>query len=663
MNLMHILLASLLIMSNGCTDMIDNSEFSDVIGKGQNYVPEKPEIIEPTLKQTNGWKIDSIDGNSLIWYHYKGGAFNSQQNVHVLELDLSDPKYKLKFVEADPRDSLSSVASKYSAIAGINGSYEADASFIKIDGAISPDCLTLEPGHLRYWKHEGAIAYNGINKAEIGYGDKESYWSSSMPNIFSGSPMLVDNYKPVGEAFVGDLTGVDLNGLPAEDYRKHQGIRHPRTVVALTENNRLLMITIDGRFSGVAEGMTAKEVTTFIDQYFKPQSALNIDGGGSTTMYIRGKQPVTDVVNYPCQDGDGVVDHWGQRTVITHILVKETDTSMFAAGSGIEGDPFIITSPEHLMNMHLADYSSGEVYFRMDADINMASIDWQPLNVVAPYDKIVNFDGNGHIINGLKCHDVSYASLFGILCGTCRNLGVVNADIVSKDAGGILAGYVGVKAPLDGMHVGLVENCFTSGTVSGTDPVGGIAANIGKPSGVVSSSILNSYSTATVVARNKKGNSRAGGVVGIVWEGGVLKNCYSAGSVTSMNAGAAGIGAYFDTPPEGCVALNQLVENKVASANLGRISAYMGGKAHSVSIKNCWAVEGMQILNAGELKTEFATGIVTYKKAYDGETKSKDFLKDMDNYIKAGWSTEYWHSILGSQGYPILKWQNERDNY
>ena len=35
-----------------------------------------------------------------------------------------------------------------------------------------------------------------------------------------------------------------------EDYRRHQGVRHPRTVVAVTEDKDLLLVTIDGRWAG-----------------------------------------------------------------------------------------------------------------------------------------------------------------------------------------------------------------------------------------------------------------------------------------------------------------------------------------------------------------------------------------------------------------------------
>lgn len=265
-----------------------------------------------------GWSVKKLDGDKLVWYSFRGEKFGAQQFVNVLSLDMNCKDYELDFVVLDRGDSLSSVAIKQDAVVAINGTYEWDASFVKADGKVFSE-ITLPSDHLRYWKHEGAVAYDG-ERVEIGYGDKSSYLKNKMPDIFSSSPMLIDNYKPVGATFIGDISNIDIRKLPSEDYRRHQGVRHPRTVVALTRSNRVLLITIDGRSKNSA-GMSAKEVTEFLCEYFNPRYALNMDGGGSTTMYIKGSgESLTDVINYPTDNKR--YDHYGQRRVSTHILVK-----------------------------------------------------------------------------------------------------------------------------------------------------------------------------------------------------------------------------------------------------------------------------------------------------------------------------------------------------
>lgn len=268
--------------------------------------------------EDQGWTVKQIDGDKLVWYSFRGEKFDSQQSVNVLALDLKSKKYELDFVVLEKDDSLSSVALDQHAVAGINATYEWDASFVKADGKVYSE-ITLPEGHERYWKHEGAVSCNG-RKVKIGYGDKASYLKSKMPDLFSSSPMLIDDYEPVGVTFIGDVSNLKLGDLGYEDYRRHQGVRHPRTAVALTRSNKLLLITIDGR-SAHGAGMSAKEVTEFLREYFNPRYALNMDGGGSTTMYIKDSgASLTDVVNYPTDNGR--FDHYGQRRVRTHILVK-----------------------------------------------------------------------------------------------------------------------------------------------------------------------------------------------------------------------------------------------------------------------------------------------------------------------------------------------------
>ena len=268
-----------------------------------------------------GWTITQLDGDKLVWYSFRGEEFGAQQFVNIISLDLNCKDYELEFVAIDRLDSLSSVAMRHDAVVAINGTYEWDASFVKVDGKVFSE-ITLPADHLRYWKHEGAVAYDG-KKIEIGYGDKSSYAKSKMPNMLSSSPMLIDNYKQVGATFVGDISKLNISKLPSEDYRRHQSVRHPRTAVALTRSNRLLLITVDGRSVNSA-GMSAKELTEFLVTWFNPRYALNMDGGGSTTMYIKGSgESLTDVVNYPTDNKR--YDHYGQRRVSSHILVKRKE--------------------------------------------------------------------------------------------------------------------------------------------------------------------------------------------------------------------------------------------------------------------------------------------------------------------------------------------------
>jgi hypothetical protein len=69
--------------------------------------------------------------------------------------------------------------------------------------------------------------------------------------------------------------------------------RHPRTCVAMTTDNHLLLVVIDGR-SPDAAGQTGAETQSTLLGLGKISHAFNLDGGGSSTLWARGA-----VVNRP----------------------------------------------------------------------------------------------------------------------------------------------------------------------------------------------------------------------------------------------------------------------------------------------------------------------------------------------------------------------------
>lgn len=76
--------------------------------------------------------------------------------------------------------------------------------------------------------------------------------------------------------------------------------RHPRTAVGIAANGRrLLLVTVDGRQRPYSDGMTLRELATLM-LALGARDAINLDGGGSTTMVVKSPESQSlSVVNMP----------------------------------------------------------------------------------------------------------------------------------------------------------------------------------------------------------------------------------------------------------------------------------------------------------------------------------------------------------------------------
>jgi exopolysaccharide biosynthesis protein len=84
--------------------------------------------------------------------------------------------------------------------------------------------------------------------------------------------------------------------------------RHPRTAIGRLASGRLVLVTVDGRQTGVSAGMSLDMLADLLLELGTVE-AINLDGGGSTTMVVRNR-----LVNRPS-------DQTGERPVSDAILV------------------------------------------------------------------------------------------------------------------------------------------------------------------------------------------------------------------------------------------------------------------------------------------------------------------------------------------------------
>lgn len=91
--------------------------------------------------------------------------------------------------------------------------------------------------------------------------------------------------------------------------------RHPRTMIGYDCKGWIYMVVVDGRAEGNAAGASIPEMAT-IARYLGLEEAINLDGGGSSTLWNRS----TGVVNHPSDNGS--FDHEGERFVPNIIIAR-----------------------------------------------------------------------------------------------------------------------------------------------------------------------------------------------------------------------------------------------------------------------------------------------------------------------------------------------------
>ena len=90
---------------------------------------------------------------------------------------------------------------------------------------------------------------------------------------------------------------------------------HPRSILGKDADGNIWMLVIDGRFPGQGEGASIEECS-LICRYLGMTDAINLDGGGSSTLWTS----EAGVINHPCDNRTW--DHLGERKDPTVFVVR-----------------------------------------------------------------------------------------------------------------------------------------------------------------------------------------------------------------------------------------------------------------------------------------------------------------------------------------------------
>ncbi len=253
------------------------------------------------------WRTDSLDGFTLKRYNFgEGSLFCSAQQLFMIEIPADSPR-RLAFVCDSVLTPVSGLAERADAFAAVNGSFfDMDKGnpicYLRIDGKELGQNTPQKTDSVNRKYYQYATLTLGPTRLWVP--DSNRMWENVLSNgdIMTAGPMLLREGQYV----------------PQRDDRTFVTHRHNRTALGIRPDQSVVLLVADGRFKHVAEGLSLPELARVM-RWLGCTEAINLDGGGSTTMYIKGKEN-GGIVNYPSDNNRH--DHEGQRPVSNAIIVR-----------------------------------------------------------------------------------------------------------------------------------------------------------------------------------------------------------------------------------------------------------------------------------------------------------------------------------------------------
>jgi len=142
-------------------------------------------------------------------------------------------------------------------------------------------------------------------------------------------------------------------------------LRHPRTAICYNQDY-LYFVVVDGRDNAYSIGMTVLELANFCKEDLHATEGINLDGGGSSTMWVNG-----EVVNRPSDGHERTVAN-GMMMVIVEPMEK---SSAFSPGMQV--------TALYPTNIHLGPGTNFPALTSVDTDTQGTVIhQWNRLNGV-----------------------------------------------------------------------------------------------------------------------------------------------------------------------------------------------------------------------------------------------------------------------------------------
>lgn len=259
----------LAVVSNQSGSVSSSSDSSESDSSGQSG---------SVTKTSTAYEDDNI---KIVLTDYR----ENDTDIHVADVTVSSSEYlKTAFAQSsygrNVTEKTSDIAESVNAILAINGDYYGaqESGYVIRNGVIYRAAAKSGNEDLVIY---GDGSFEIIDEDNI---TAEELLEKGAQNVFAFGPALVEN----GSVSV------------TEDEEVGKAMAsNPRTAIGIIDENHYVFVVADGRTSD-NEGLSLYELAEFMES-LGVQTAYNLDGGGSSTMYFNGQ-----IINKPTTNGSSI---------------------------------------------------------------------------------------------------------------------------------------------------------------------------------------------------------------------------------------------------------------------------------------------------------------------------------------------------------------------
>ena len=276
------------------------------------------------------WEVKNL-GKGAVSMYAQVPMFNSMQSICVVKYPARKFKTEILHRPKDTAGKPSEIAKEVGATFALNAAYfhvkeRIPSVYFRKGGErlgyTHPTELYRVDGLMGFKDRKGRKSYIAHSTDTTKYDAQ----SKGMYSAMASGPTLILEGKIVVPVLMGDKAdGANVAAMAKEQkegskVRTHYSSaqfydrRHPRAVFGTDKDGYMYLVVIDGRFKGKADGASIYE-TAYICHMLGMTDAINLDGGGSTTLWT----DKTGIINHPYDNKK--FDHEGERTVPNLIVV------------------------------------------------------------------------------------------------------------------------------------------------------------------------------------------------------------------------------------------------------------------------------------------------------------------------------------------------------